>query len=631
LTTKAHIDLVENYIRQLDWKIKENSNMSYSLQGLNNYISSDVTSEYWLNRIYPPEIRDAHKSGDIHLHDLSLLSVYCVGWDLKDLLTNGFKGVAGKVESAPPKHLRSALGQIVNFFYTLQGEAAGAQAISNFDTLLAPFVYFDKLTFAEVKQALQEFVFNINIPTRVGFQTPFTNITLDLVVPSILKDQPVIVCGQQRPETYGQFQPQMDMLNRAFAEVMMDGDAKGRVFTFPIPTYNVTEDFDWDNPNLEPVWQMTGKYGIPYFSNFINSDMSPDDARSMCCRLRLDNRELLKRGGGLFGANPLTGSIGVVTVNLPRLGYNALDEDDFFSKLKEKVLLSVESLNIKRKILERFTDKNLYPYSKFYLREIKAASGLYWKNHFSTIGIIGMNEACLNFLGQDITTAAGQAFALKTMDFLRDLISEVQEATGSMFNLEATPAEGTSYRLAVLDKKRYPDILCANEIEFRQGAAPFYTNSTQLPVNYTDDLYETLSLQDELQTRYTGGTVLHIFLGEQVTDTTALKRLIHKISTNFRLPYFTLTPTFSVCPAHGYLKGEHTVCPECRSVTEVYSRVVGYLRPVNQWNDGKLAEYEQRRTFAPALNSTQSPKPIVADQGVRPLKATDSWEQRKIS
>jgi ribonucleoside-triphosphate reductase len=423
----------------------------------------------------------------------------------------------------------------------------------------------------------------------------------------------------------------MDMINRAFAEVMMDGDAKGRVFTFPIPTYNVTDDFDWDNPTLEPVWQMTGKYGIPYFSNFINSDMSPDDARSMCCRLRLDNRELLKRGGGLFGANPLTGSIGVVTINLPRLGYNAVSEEDFFDRLKEKVLLSTESLNIKRKILERFTDKNLYPYSKFYLREIKAASGLYWKNHFSTIGIVGMNEACLNFSGQDITTAAGQAFALKTMDYLRELISALQESTGSMFNLEATPAEGTSYRLAVLDKKRFPEILCANEIEYRQGAAPFYTNSTQLPVNFTDDLYETLSLQDELQTRYTGGTVLHIFLGEQVTDTTALKQLIHKISTNFRLPYFTLTPTFSVCPGHGYLKGEHKVCPECNSVTEVYSRVVGYLRPVNQWNDGKLAEYVQRRTFAPELNPAMIPKPAVPVQSVKQLKLSDTWGQRKIS
>jgi anaerobic ribonucleoside-triphosphate reductase len=370
IATKASVDLVENYIRKLDWKISENSNMRYSLQGLNNYISSDITCEYWLNRIYPPKIRRAHKNGDFHIHDLSLLSVYCVGWDLKDLLKQGFKGVEGKVESAPPRHLRSALGQIVNFFYTLQGEAAGAQAISNFDTLLAPFVRYDNLSDKGVKQALQEFVFNINIPTRVGFQTPFTNITMDLHVPAILKDQPVIIGGNEGDETYSEFQPEMDVINRAFAEVMIEGDVKGRVFTFPIPTYNITADFDWDNPNLEMIWKMTGKYGIPYFSNFVNSDMSPEDARSMCCRLRLDNRELLKRGGGLFGANPLTGSIGVVTINLPRIGYLSENEDDFFGRLKEMMLLAKESLSIKRKVLEKFTDKNLYPYSKFYLREI---------------------------------------------------------------------------------------------------------------------------------------------------------------------------------------------------------------------------------------------------------------------
>jgi len=423
IATNANIDLVEHYIQKLDWKIKENSNMCYSLQGLNNYISSDVTSEYWLNRIYPPEVRDAHKKGEIHIHDLSLLSVYCVGWDLKDLLTKGFMGVEGKVESAPPKHLRSALGQIVNFFYTLQGEAAGAQAISNFDTLLAPFVRFDRLKYSEVKQALQEFVFNINIPTRVGFQTPFTNITMDLYVPSILKDHPVIIGGKENPETYSEFQPEMDMINRAFAEVMMEGDARGRVFTFPIPTYSITADFDWDNPNLETVWKMTGKYGIPYFSNFVNSDLSPEDTRSMCCRLRLDNRELLKRGGGLFGASPLTGSIGVVTINLPRIGYLAKSDDEFFTHLKEKINLATKSLSIKRKILERFTDKNLYPYSKFYLREVKNGSGLYWKNHFSTIGIIGMNEACLNYIGRDIASKEGSDFSLKVMDYIRNILS----------------------------------------------------------------------------------------------------------------------------------------------------------------------------------------------------------------
>jgi len=597
MKTTFNVDLVNHYIQKMDWKIKENSNMSYSLQGLNNYISSDVTAEYWLNCIYPPEIRSAHKDGDLHIHDLSLLSVYCVGWDLQDLLRQGFKGVEGKVESSAPRHLRSALGQIVNFFYTLQGEAAGAQAISNFDTLLAPFVRYDQLDFREVKQALQEFIFNINIPTRVGFQTPFTNITMDLYVPSMLKDQPVIVGGEDREETYGDFQPEMDMINRAFAEVMMEGDARGRVFTFPIPTYNITKDFDWDNPNLEPIWKMTGKYGIPYFSNFVNSDMSPEDARSMCCRLRLDNRELLKRGGGLFGANPLTGSIGVVTINLPRIGYVSKIKSEFYSHLIEQIQLAVESLSIKRKVLEKFTANHLYPYSKFYLREVKNGSGSYWKNHFSTIGIIGMNEACLNFIGEDITTEHGQQFSMEVMDFIRDTLSKVQEETGEIFNLEATPAEGTSYRLSMLDKKKFPEIICANESDFLRGAAPYYTNSSQLPVNYSDDIYETLRLQDDLQIRYTGGTVLHIFLGEHVNDMEALKGLIRKIATNYRLPYFTLTPTFSICPSHGYLDGEQPACPICDQETEVYSRVVGYLRPVRQWNEGKQAEYENRKIF----------------------------------
>jgi len=596
IATKAHVDLVEHYIERLDWKIKENSNMCYSLQGLNNYISSDITSEYWLNRIYPPEIRNSHKNGDFHLHDLSLLSVYCVGWDLKDLLMQGFRGVEGKVESAPPRHLRSALGQIVNFFYTLQGEAAGAQAISNFDTLLAPFIRFDDLDYREVKQAIQEFVFNINIPTRVGFQTPFTNITMDLFAPAVLKDQAVIIGGVEQPETYGEFQAEMDLLNRAFAEVMMAGDAKGRVFTFPIPTYNITKDFDWDNPNLDMVWRMTGKYGIPYFSNFVNSDMSPEDARSMCCRLRLDNRELMKRGGGLFGANPLTGSIGVVTVNLPRIGYTADTEAAFFSRLKEMIHLAKESLIIKRKILENFTEKNLYPYSKFYLREVKNGTGFYWKNHFSTVGIIGMNEACLNFLGEDIGTDQGQLFSNKVMDFIRDEISQIQEETGALFNLEATPAEGTSYRLAMLDRKRFPDIICANGEPCSDEDA-YYTNSTQLPVNYTDDIFETLRLQDDLQSKYTGGTVLHIFLGEMVHNIETVKSVIQKISAGYRLPYFTLTPTFSVCPNHGYLSGKQEDCPICHGETEIYSRVVGYLRPVKQWNDGKQLEFVRRKTF----------------------------------
>ncbi len=597
IAIKENVDLMESYISRMDWKVKENSNMSYSLQGLNNYISSDITAEYWLNKIYPPDVRDAHYAGDLHIHDLSLLSVYCVGWDLQDLLAEGFKGVAGKVESSAPKHFRSALGQIVNFFYTLQGEAAGAQAMSNFDTLLAPFIREDQLNPKEVKQALQEFVFNINIPTRVGFQTPFTNITMDLNVPSTLKDVPVTIGGELREETYAEFQEEMDMLNSAFAEVMMEGDAKGRVFTFPIPTYNITKDFDWSNPNLENIWKMTGKYGIPYFSNFVNSDMDPEDARSMCCRLRLDNRELRKRGGGLFGANPLTGSIGVVTLNLPRIGYLATDEADFLARLDDLIKISADSLSIKRKILEKFTNGDLYPYSKFYLRKIKESTGVYWRNHFSTIGILGMNEACVNFMDQGIASKEGQAFAVRVMDHIRNRIEALQEETDQIFNLEATPAEGTTYRFASMDKKKFKNIICANEEEFQEGKDPFYTNSTHLPVNYTDDLFEALELQDDLQTKYTGGTVQHLFLGEEVSDIGVVKQVVNKVSSSFRLPYFTLTPTFSVCPSHGYIAGEHAKCTTCDAETEVYSRVVGYLRPVGQWNNGKQTEFCMRKTY----------------------------------
>ena len=622
IATEANVDLVEHYIQKLDWKIKENSNMCYSLQGLNNYISSDITSEYWLNSIYPPEIRRAHKSGDLHIHDLSLLSVYCVGWDLQDLLVIGFRGVEGKVESAPPKHLRSALGQIVNFFYTLQGEAAGAQALSNFDTLLAPFVRYDNLDYKDVKQALQEFIFNINIPTRVGFQTPFTNITMDLYVPSILKDHPIIIGGEAQDLTYADFQPEMDIINMAFAEVMMEGDAKGRVFTFPIPTYNITADFDWDNPNLDMVWKMTGKYGIPYFSNFVNSDMSPEDARSMCCRLRLDNRELLKRGGGLFGANPLTGSIGVVTINLPRIGVASQDKPEFFQTIQDNIVLAIESLSIKRKILERFTEKDLYPYSKFYLRDIKKGSGLYWKNHFSTIGIIGMNEACLNFLGEDIASENGHSFAIEVMDFIRGIIAEVQEETGDIFNLEATPAEGTSYRLAMLDKKLYPEIICANEKDYQTGAAPYYTNSTQLPVNYTDDVFETLQLQDKLQTKYTGGTVLHIYLGEQVEDPVVTKHLISKIANRFHLPYFTLSPTFSICPTHGYLKGEKPMCDCCNQETEVSTQVVKYIRPIKQSKPDMQTEHNMRKTYK-SLDQANYPETQALPSDKAPAPVTD--------
>ena len=595
IKTKANVELMEGYLNKMDWRVRENSNMGFSLQGLNNYISSDITAEYWLNRIYPDEIRTAHVSGDFHIHDLSLLSVYCVGWDLADLLRSGFKGISGNVESAPPKHLRTALGQLVNFFYTLQGEAAGAQAVSSFDTLLAPFIRADNLSYAEVRQALQEFVFNINIPTRVGFQTPFTNISLDMNVPSMLKDVPAVIGGRDQDTTYGDYQAEMDILNRAFAETMMEGDSKGRVFTFPIPTYSITRDFDWNSNRFDAIWKMTGKYGIPYFSNFVNSELSPEDARSMCCRLRLDTRELRKRGGGLFGANPLTGSIGVVTINLPRIGYLAENEHDFMDRLASLMDLAKSSLTIKRKELERFTDGGLYPYTVFYLRDVKARTGTYWANHFSTIGIVGMNEACMNLLGQTIASPEGQAFALRVLTFMRGKLASYQKETGQFFNLEATPAEGTSYRLALLDKEKYPGILSAGG---KSGAdVPYYTNSTHLPVDYSTDVFDVLDLQDKLQRSYTGGTVLHCFLGESVDDIHTVRNLVHTITANYGLPYFTLTPTFSVCPEHGYLKGEQLHCPKCGHETEVYSRVVGYLRPVKRWNDGKQAEYKARTPY----------------------------------
>ena len=578
----ANIALVDNYLKQLDWKVNENSNMSYSIQGLNNYIASEISKEYWLNKIYPADVKNAHLNGDIHIHDLNIISVYCVGWDLKDLLMEGFRGVRGKIESAPAKHFRTALGQIVNFMYTMQGEAAGAQAFSNFDTLLAPFIRYDNLNYEQVRQAMQEFVFNMNVPTRVGFQTPFTNITMDLIVPSYYADQPVIIGGELQESTYKEFQPEMDMLNKAFFDVMMQGDASGRVFTFPIPTYNITKDFDWDNENLVGLWEMTAKYGIPYFSNFINSDMSPEDARSMCCRLRIDNRELEYRGGGLFGSNPLTGSVGVVTINLPKIAQSAKSKFEFFEILAAKMEIAKESLEIKRKLLEDYTDKNLYPYTKFYLRDIKARYGVYWKNHFSTIGLIGMNEACENFLQDDIGSFRGKNFALEVMDFMRDKIVEFQKQTGNNYNLEATPGEGTSYRLAKLDHGKYP----------------YYTNSTQLPVNYTDDVFEVLDHQDDLQTKYTGGTVVHIFAGERIKSIETIKNLVKKVCNNYHLPYFTFSPTFSTCPNHGYIAGEHFECPECGEKCEVYSRIVGYIRPVSQWNKGKQKEFCDRQTFA---------------------------------
>ncbi|MFA6119134.1 MAG: ribonucleoside triphosphate reductase [Parachlamydiales bacterium] len=597
IANKAGVDLIDQYLDKLDWQVKENSNMSFSLQGLHNYIASETNKIYWLNKIYPPNIRKAHVEGSFHIHDLGVLSSYCVGWDLMDLLMVGFQGVEGKVQSDPPKHFRTALGQIVNFFYTLQGEAAGAQAFSNLDTLLAPFIRYDNLSYKQVKQAMQEFIFNVNVPTRVGFQTPFTNVTLDLIPSPLFKDTNVIIGGQVQKETYKEFQEEMNLFNKAFLEVMQKGDAKGRVFTFPIPTYNITKDFDWDNPNLDLLWKVTGKYGIPYFANFINSEMSPEDTRSMCCRLRLNTKELQLRGGGLFGSNPLTGSIGVVTINLPRIGYLVNSEKEFINHLSDLMDLAKESLEIKRKIIEHFTEKGLYPYSKFYLRKIKQRFDRYWTNHFSTIGLVGMNEACINLLKTTIASEEGKKFAINVLDFMREKLSIYQEETKSNYNLEATPAEGTSFRLALIDKKRYPDIVCANEDQVNLGAKPFYTNSTLLPVNYTDDLFESLEHQDDLQKRYTGGTVLHAFVGEKIEDGSIVKNLIRKTFETYELPYLSITPTFSVCQEHGYLAGEHQNCPKCSKSCEIYSRVVGYLRPVNQWNDGKRAEFSIRKNY----------------------------------
>jgi ribonucleoside-triphosphate reductase len=578
-------DVIEKYVSQNDWRVNENANMTYSLQGMNFHISGRLVEDYWLHRLYPDPVRQCHESGDFHIHDTSVLGPYCVGWSLEDLLTTGFRGVKGKVASRPPKHFRAALGQAVNFMFTLQGECAGAQAFSSFDTLLSPFIYYDGLNYAQVKQCLQEFIFNMNVPTRVGFQSPFSNLSFDLQVSPLYKNQPVIVGGEFKDKTYGEFQKEMDILNQAFAEIMVEGDAEGRVFTFPIPTYNITEDFNWDNPQHDIIWQMTAKYGIPYFANFVNSDMNPEDARSMCCRLRLDTRELQKRGGGLFGSNPLTGSIGVVTINMPRLGYLSANKEDFFSRLALLMDIASQSLEIKRKALENFTEQGLYPYSKFYLRSVKESSNQYWVNHFSTIGLVGMNEACLNLLNKNIADPEGQQFAIKVLNFMREKIRCYQKKTGNLYNLEATPAEGCSYSLLLKDRERFKDY----------PNYPYYNNSTQLPVNYTDDLFLALSHQELLQELYTGGTVFHTFLGES-PEPAAIKALLQKM-VRFGIPYYSFTPTFSVCEEHGYLKGEQYICPLCNAETEVFSRVVGYLRPISQYNKGKREEAADRRKY----------------------------------
>lgn len=585
----ATIDMFSDYLGDKDWHIQENANTQKSINGLNNYVRETFTKKYWLHEIYPDEVREAHESGDAHIHDLGFFGPYCAGWDLRQLLTDGFGGVYGKVESGPAKHLRSFLGQIVNSTFTTQGETAGAQAWSSFDTYCAPFVRYDNMTYEQVRQCLQEFVFNINVPTRVGFQCPFSNLTFDIKVPSTLRDDNVIIGGKLRPEKYGDFQKEMDLFNKAFCDVMLQGDAHGRVFTFPIPTLNITKDFDWDSEVVDAFMQITCKYGIPYFANYVNSDLSPEDAVSMCCRLRLDTTELRKRGGGLFGSNPMTGSIGVYTINLPRIGYLSSSMSEFKSRLWRLVQIGKTSLEIKRKIIEDQSERGLYPYATHYLRNIKERTGEYWYNHFNTIGILGMNEACENFMGKDLTTPEGQKFALEIMHYLRELMVEIQQETGHFYNLEASPAEGASYRMAAIDKKRYPDIITAGV------DTPYYTNSSQLPVGYTDDIFEMMELQDELQSLYTGGTVQHLYLGEKIDDIEVCKNLIRKIFTKYKMPYISITPTFSICSEHGYIAGEHFTCPECGKDAEVWSRVTGYLRPVQNYHIGKKEEYKERK------------------------------------
>ena len=541
-------DLVSSYIDHQDWRVNENSNAGYSYASLLNHVSGAVIANYTLANVYPKEIADAHTNGDFHLHDLSCGIVgYCAGWSLRQLLTEGFRGRGGRASASPARHFDTALGQIVNFLSTLQTEWAGAQAFNSFDTFLAPFVRADKLTYDEIKQNIQSFVFGLNIASRWG-QTPFTNLTLDWVVPEDLRDQEVLIGGELIPGTrYADYQPEMDQINRAFLEVMSEGDRDGRIFTFPIPTYNITKDFNWDSENAKLLFQVTGKYGLPYFQNFIDSDLNPGDVRSMCCRLQMDVRELRKKTGGLFGAGEQTGSIGVVTINMPRIGYLSKSEDEFFARLDNLMRLAMESLEIKRKVVQRYLDADLLPYTKTYLGTLK--------NHFSTIGLVGMNEACLNFLGCSICDEEGHAFSVKVLEHMKAKIQDFQAATDHIYNLEATPAEGTSFRLARIDRKKYPDIICAGDTD------PYYTNSTQLPVGYTDDLFEALDMQADLQSLYTGGTVFHAFIGEKIESPELVATLVKRIATNYRLPYFTLTPSFSICPVHGYIPGAHENCP----------------------------------------------------------------------
>ncbi len=605
---------MQDYLEQQDWRVNENSSVNYSLGGLILHNAGTVTANYWLNNIYDPAIAKAHKEGDFHIHDLSMFSGYCAGWSLRQLLELGFGGVKGKINSKPAKHFSTAIWHIINFLGTMQNEWAGAQALSSFDTYLAPFVKKENLSYKEVKQHIQSFVYSVNTPSRWGTQSPFSNITLDWTCPKDLKNKPVIIGGKEDDFCYGDCSQEMDLINKAFLEVMLEGDANGRGFSYPIPTYNITNDFDWDSENANLLFQMTAKYGTPYFQNFINSDLDPSDVRSMCCRLQLDKRELRKRGGGLFGADEFTGSIGVVTLNMPRLGYLSKTEEEFFNRLDHLMDLAKESLECKRKTVQKLMEQGLFPYTKRYLS--------HFNNHFSTIGIVGMHECCLNFLKTPITGREGHQFTEKVLTHMRERLSQIQEETGNLYNLEATPAESTAYRLAKIDKVRYPELVHSGEED------PYYTNSSQLPVSYTDDLFHALTLQEELQRKYTGGTVFHAFLGESLPDYNSCKKLVQQILTNFRLPYLSISPTFSVCEKHGRVSGEVECCPTCGGEMEVYSRITGYYRPIKNWNKGKKSEFKDRKTFAvdpivqcESLTNAQSKESTPAD-GSKPVERT---------
>eukprot|EP01105_Mastigella_eilhardi_P022788 TRINITY_DN5664_c0_g1_i1.p1 TRINITY_DN5664_c0_g1~~TRINITY_DN5664_c0_g1_i1.p1 ORF type:complete len:869 (-),score=237.40 TRINITY_DN5664_c0_g1_i1:53-2659(-) len=610
---------VDDYISSGTWRRTENANSTYSLQGLMQHIATTAVSEFWLNNVYSPEVRRYYRENRMHIHDLGYLSAYCAGWSIEDIVTEGFGGVAGKIQCRPPKHLNTALNQIVNFLFTLQGELAGAQALSNVDTFLAPFIRADHLTFPEVFKCVQSFVYSLNVPTRTGFQTPFTNISLDLVCPTRLADQPVFV-GKHHPEwVYGDFQEEMDMFNRAFTETMIEGDGNGNIFSFPIPTYNLSKGMDWNHPRYESIWRMTAKYGIPYFACFINSDLNPDDFRSMCCRLRLDVRKLHTRNGGLFGSAPLTGSLGVVTVNLPNLAIRCAEagrptEDMFFSELRDTLRVAKDSLETKRKVIEE--NMGLYPYCARYLASMKARTGFYWSNHFNTIGVNGMNEACLVLFGKGI--AVCRDFALRTLEFIKSELQKFQTETGNLYNLEATPAESTSFRLAQNDRRLFPD---------RTDIPGFYTNSTALPVDTTEDLFEALNHQEPLQCAYTGGTVFHAYLGEQLSHWTQARDLVKTMATRYRVPYLSLTPTFSICTTHGYISGEQDICAKCNAPTLIYSRIVGYYRPIKDWNAGKKAEFAMRKYYTHAggvpLATSSEELPAVRVGGYHKLSMTD--------